>query len=174
MVGILSHLKKMKEIINEQLITQLKKSRRISILSIILVVALTILFIVPLFIFANRTLQYLFLILITIIATLGASVTLVIIVISIIPLNNFLKMCRLSINGNKYSTKGKIELIAEKITHYRGVPVRELKIIDLEENNKSYTFYVEQNLVGNLMKDNVYTFTTYQSFITAYEEDIRG
>ena len=52
--------------------------------------------------------------------------------------------------------------------------MRELKIIDLEENNKSYTFYVEQNLVGNLMKDNVYTFTTYQSFITAYEEDIRG
>ena len=169
MVGILSHLKKMKELINEQTILSLKKSRRFSILCIILAAGISFLFMVPLFIFATRELRFLFIILLSIIGTSGASTVLLIFVVSIMPLNNYIKLSNLSLSGNKFSTKGLIESINEKVTHYKGVAVREIRVKDLEEENKIYIFYVEQNLIDEFSFEKEYKFVTYQSVVMAYE-----
>lgn len=162
----------MKELINSQTINDLKKSRRNIILCIIISLALAIAIIVPLFFLATRELKYLFVVILTIVSTLEASFVLYVTVVSLVPLNNYLKQCELSLVGSKFMTKGKVVEIAEKITHFKGIAVREIKVMDLEEENKEYKFYVEQTSYDSFIKDKTYSFVAYQSLITSYEEHL--
>ena len=158
----------MKEIINEQSIVDLKK-RRINIIgSIIISLVIAIGGCVPLFLLATRDYRYLFAIL-TAICAVEATFVLYTIVVSLVPLNNYIKVSTLSLTSAKYSTKGHVIEVADKVTHYRGVAVREIKVIDLEEENKQYTFYVEQDESRGIVKDKDFVFITYQSVITSYE-----
>ena len=160
----------MKEIINEQSIVELKK-RRINIIgSMIISLVVAIGGSVPLFLLASRETKYLFAMLLAFIWTVEASFILYMIVVSLIPLNNYMKVCRASFNGAKFSTKGHVVEVNEKVTHYRGIAVREIKVIDLEEENKQYVFYVEQNESRGIVKDKDFLFVTYQSVITSYED----
>ena len=159
----------MKEIINEQSIVELKK-RRINIIgSMIISLVVAIGGSVPLFLLASRETKYLFAMLLAFIWTVEASFILYMIVVSLIPLNNYMKVCRASFNGAKFSTKGHVSEVANKVTHYKGVAVREIKVVDLDEENKTYTFYVEQNKGHGIAPDQDYVFVTYQSVITSYD-----
>ena len=162
----------MKELINSQTINDLKKSRRNIILCIIISLALAIAIIVPLFFLATRELKYLFVVILTIVSTLEASFVLYVTVVYLVPLNNYIKQCELSLVGSKFMTKGKVVEIAEKITHFKGIAVREIKVMDLEEENKEYKFYVEQTSYDSFIKDKTYSFVAYQSLITSYEEHL--
>ena len=160
----------MKELINQQSIDSLKKSRRISILCIIITVVATIVLMVPLFIFATSSLRYLFIIALSIFGTIGASIVLYIFVVSIMPLNSYIKVSTASLTGNRFSTKGKVVKIADKVSHYKSVAVYELRVNDLEEENKSYIFFVEQNSLNEIKVDGEYNFITFQSVVVSYED----
>lgn len=162
----------MKELVNLESIDKLKKSRLISIIIILVTIVATIGVMVPLFIFATRNTRLLFNFLIAIIGTAGFSVSLYLFVVSYIPINNYIKLSSLSIGGNKFLTKGKVVDIASKVTHFKGVAVYEIKILDLEEEEKSYVFYVEQSFAKEFELDNCYLLTTYQSLIVGYEKVI--
>ena len=69
-------------------------------------------------------------------------------------------------------TKGKIVSISDRVTHFKGVAVREVRVLDLEEENKEYIFYIEQNSLEEFAIEKTYSFVTYQSLITSYEEVI--
>ena len=127
---------------------------------------------VPLFIFANRDYMSLFTILLTLISTLGASFVLFLFVASLMPLNQFIKLSIESLGSNKFLTKAQIIRINDKITHNRGVAVIEIKVMDLEENNKEYVFCVEQSFVDKFETGKTYSLLTYQSFICSYDEVI--
>lgn len=159
----------MKEIINQQSIIDLKRSRNNIIGSIIISLVVAIGGCVPLFLLANRETKYIFAILLAIICTVEATFILYMSVVCLAPLNSYLKICNSSFNGSKFSTKAKVVEVANKITHYRGVAVREIKVIDLEENNKEYIFYLEQNQGLEIIPEKEYVFMTYQSVITSYE-----
>lgn len=162
----------MKEIVNTQTIDELKKSRKYIYGSMIIAIALASALSVPLFIFATRDLRYVFIAALAIIWTLAASLILYLGAVCLSPLNSYLKLSNASLTGNKFSTKGKIISISHKITHVQGIAVKEIKVVDLEEENKEYIFYVEQHHSGAFILDKSYTFTTYQSVIIAYEEDL--
>ena len=162
----------MKEIVNQQSISQLKKSRRNIIIFIVISLLATIGLIVGLFFLATRELKYLFIILFTIIASLEASFVLYLSVVSLFPLHNLIKLYELSLSGNKFMTKGKIVSINDKVTHFKGVAVREVRVLDLEEEIKEYIFYIEQNSSEEFVLEKTYSFITYQSLITSYEEAI--
>ena len=159
----------MKELVNQNSINELKKSRTLIIVSIIVSIVIAIGLMVPLFLFVTRTNRVLFTILLTAIASFEASFIVYICAVSLSPLNHYLKLSNLSLSGNKYQTKGEVVSINEKVTHYKGVAVYEIKVKDLEEENKEYIFYVEQNLAKEFSKEKTYSFITYQSLITAYE-----
>ena len=162
----------MKEIVNQESISILKKSRRNIIIFIVISLLATIGLIVGLFFLATRELKYLFIIVFTIIASLEASFILYICVVSLFPLHNLIKLYELSLSGNKFMTKGKIVSINDKVTHFKGVAVREVRVLDLEEESKEYIFYIEQNSSEEFIAEKTYSFITYQSLIVAYEEDL--
>ena len=162
----------MKEIVNQESISTLKKSRRNIIIFLVVSLLATIGLIVGLFFLATRELKYLFIIIFTIIASLEASFILYICVVSLFPLHNLIKLYELSLSGNKFMTKGKIVSISDKVTHFKGVAVREVRVLDLEEENKEYIFYIEQNSLEEFVVEKTYSFVTYQSLITSYEEAI--
>lgn len=162
----------MKEIVNQESISTLKKSRKNIIIFIVISLLATIGLIVGLFFLATRELKYLFIIIFTIIASLEASFILYICVVSLFPLHNLIKLYELSLSGNKFMTKGKIVSINDKVTHFKGVAVREVRVLDLEEENKEYIFYIEQNSSEEFVLEKTYSFITYQSLITSYEEAI--
>lgn len=160
----------MKEIVNQESIFQLKKSRKSIIIFIVVSLLVTIGLIVGLFFLATRELKYLFIIILTIIASLEASFILYTFVVSIVPLNSLIKLYELSLSGNKFATKGKVISVANKVTHYKGAAIREIKVLDLEENGKEYIFYIEQNSSIQFEVEKTYSFITYQSLIISYEE----
>lgn len=162
----------MKEIVNQESISLLKKSRKTGIVYIIISLVITIGLIVGLFFLANRQLKYLFVVLMAIVCTIEASFILYLFVVSFVPLNNLIKLYSLSLGGNKFLTKGKVVSISDKIAHFKGVAVIEIKVIDLEEENKEYLFYIEQSVKDVFKVEKVYSFVTYQSLITSYEEDL--
>lgn len=162
----------MKEIVNQESISTLKKSRRNIIIFLVVSLLATIGLIVGLFFLATRELKYLFIIIFTIIASLEASFILYICVVSLFPLHNLIKLYELSLSGNKFMTKGKIVSISDRVTHFKGVAVREVRVLDLEEENKEYIFYIEQNSLEEFAIEKTYSFVTYQSLITSYEEVI--
>ncbi len=162
----------MKEIVNQESISTLKKSRRNIIIFLVISLLATIGLIVGLFFLATRELKYLFIIIFTIIASLEASFILYICVVSLFPLHNLIKLYELSLSGNKFMTKGKITSISDKVTHFKGVAVKEVRVLDLEEENKEYIFYIEQNSLEEFVVEKTYSFVTYQSLITSYEEVI--
>jgi hypothetical protein len=162
----------MKEIVNQESISTLKKSRRNIIIFLVVSLLATIGLIVGLFFLATRELKYLFIIIFTIIASLEASFILYICVVSLFPLHNLIKLYELSLSGNKFMTKGKITFINDKVTHFKGVAVKEVRVLDLEEENKEYIFYIEQNSLEEFVVEKTYSFVTYQSLITSYEEVI--
>ena len=110
--------------------------------------------------------------LLSIISTFEASFVLYISTVSLIPLNKYIKLCTLSLDGSKYLTKGEVSYINDKVTHYRGVAVYEIKVKDLEEENKEYIFYIEQNHKDEFALNKKYSFLTCQSVIVAYDEII--
>ena len=162
----------MHQIIDQNLINKLKKSKKQILICIISSIVLTIGLMVPLFLFASRDYKSLFTILLTIIATAGASMVLYLFAISLMPLNHFLKVCNESLTSNKFLTKAQVILIDGKVTHYKGVAVREIKVKDQEEENKEYVFYVEQSFIDTFEIGKTYSLKTYQSFITEYDETI--
>ncbi len=158
----------MKEVINQQTIIDLKRSRNNIIGSIIISLVVAIGGCVPLFLLASREYKHIFAILLALICTVEASFILYMVVVCLIPANNYMKLCRLSFTSTKYSTKGKIISVNQKVTHYRGVAVREIKVLDLDEN-KELIFYVEQYVSHSFLLNEEYIFVTYQSVITSYE-----
>lgn len=162
----------MKEIINQTSIDLLKKRKRPILICIIISIVVTIALIVPLFFLASREYKFLFIILLTTISTIEASFVLYICAVSLVPLNKYIKLSTLSLNGGKYLTKGQVTSINEKLTHYRGVAVFEIKVKDLEEENKEYIFYVEQTHVSEFANNKTYSFFTYQSLIVGYDDVI--
>ena len=159
----------MKEIINEQSIIDLKRSRINIFGSIVISLVVAIGGCVPLFLLASRETKYLFAMLLAIICTVEASFILYMVAVSLVPLNNYLKLCNASFTGTKFSTKGRIIDISPKVTHYQGITVREIKVLDLDEENKQYIFYVEQNKGHALAENHEYVFVTYKSVITGYD-----
>ena len=160
----------MKELINQQSITDLKKSRTYIIWGITIVLLLASAISVPLFLFASRDNKILFNILLAVLWTVTASIVLYFIVVSLVPINNLIKISHASLNGNKFSTKAKVISINSKVTHYRGIAVSEMKVLDLEENNKEYIFYVEENSSSTFEVNKEYQFVTYQSVVVSYED----
>ena len=163
----------MKELVNQNSIDELKKSRLISVICIVISLVIAGGLMVPLFLFVNRNNKLLIDFLLALLCTLEATFILYTFVVSIIPVNHYINLSILSVNGNKYLTKGKVVDINSKVTHYKGVAVKEIKIIDLEvEEEKEYIFYVEQHLVDNFKVEEAYSFVTYQSLIISYEKDV--
>ena len=159
----------MKEIVNQQTVIDLKKSRNAMIGSIILSLVITIGGCIPLFLLATREYKYWFAFILAVICTLEASFILYLSVVCIAPLNSYLKLCVASFDKTKFSTKGRVVEVNQKITHYKGIAVREIKVVDLDEENKQYIFYLEQNKEFIFEKDGNYMFVTFQSVITSYE-----
>ena len=160
----------MKELINQQSITDLKKSRTYIIWGITIVLLLSSAISVPLFLFASRDNKILFNILLAVLWTVSASIVLYFIVVSLVPINNLIKISNASLSGNKFSTKARVISINSKITHYRGIAVSEMKVLDLEENNKEYIFYVEESGSSTIEVNKEYQFVTYQSVVVSYED----
>ena len=86
------------------------------------------------------------------------------------PINNLIKISNASLSGNKFSTKARVISINSKVTHYRGIAVSEMKVLDLEENNKEYIFYVEESSSSTFEVNKEYQFVTYQSVVVSYED----
>ena len=144
------------ELINEQKINELKKSRSKIIAFIIVSIAVALGIIVTLFFFANRDNRHVINVVIALAGTISATLVLYLSVVSLSPLNKYLKLIKESLNGNKWSTKGTIVSINDKVTHYRDFPVIEVRVVDIEEENKEYVFYVESNTKTDLsVKENV-------------------
>ena len=160
----------MKELISQQTITDLKKSRTYIIWGITIVLLLASAISVPLFLFASRDNKILFNILLAVLWTVTASIVLYFIVVSLVPINNLIKISSASLSGNKFSTKAKVISINSKVTHYRGIAVSEMKVLDLEENNKEYIFYVEESSSSTFEVNKEYQFITYQSVVVSYED----
>ena len=160
----------MKELINQQTITDLKKSRTYIIWGITIVLLLASAISVPLFLFASRDNKILFNILLAVLWTVSASIVLYFIVVSLVPINNLIKISNASLSGNKFVTKARVISINSKITHYRGIAVSEMKVLDLEENNKEYIFYVEESGSSTFEVNKEYQFVTYQSVVVSYED----
>ena len=160
----------MKELINQQTITDLKKSRTYIIWGITIVLLLASAISVPLFLFASRDNKILFNILLAVLWTVTASFVLYFIVVSLAPINNLIKISNASLSGNKFSTKARVMSINSKVTHYRGIAVSEMKVLDLEENNKEYIFYVEESSSSTFEVNKEYQFVTYQSVVVSYED----
>ena len=158
----------MKEVINQQSIIDLKRSRNNIIGSIIISLVVAIGGCVPLFLLATREYRYVFITLLTVICTVEATMILYMVVVSLVPANNYIKLSMASFSATKYSTKAKIISVNQKVTHYRGIAVREVKVLDLDEN-KEFLFYVEQNVSHSFLPNEDYIFITYQSVITGYE-----
>ena len=158
----------MKELINQETTKTLKKSRKYTYISIIISLVVFATLVVPLFFLVNRNAKYIFNVILTVLSTAEGTFVVFMLAVSLLPLNHYIKICDLSVNGNKFSTMGRVKEISNKITHYRGVAVKEITVIDIEEH-KEYIFYVEQNINDDFSVDCVYKFLTYQSFILAYE-----
>ena len=114
--------------------------------------------------------KILFNILLAVLWTVTASIVLYFIVVSLVPINNLIKISNASLSGNKFSTKARVISINSKVTHYRGIAVSEMKVLDLEENNKEYIFYVEENSSSTFEVNKEYQFVTYQSVVVSYED----
>ena len=160
----------MKDLINQQSITDLKKSRTYIIWGITIVLLLASAISVPLFLFASRDNKILFNILLAVLWTVTTSIVLYFIVVSLVPINNLIKISNASLSGNKFSTKARVISINTKVTHYRGIAVSEMKVLDLEENNKEYIFYVEESSSSTFEVNKEYQFVTYQSVVVSYED----
>ena len=158
----------MKELINQENTKTLKKSRKYIFISIIISLVIFAAIVVPLFFLVNRNTKYIFNVVLTVLSTVEGAFIVFMLAVSLFPLNHYIKICDLSVHGNKFSTTGRVKEISNKITHYRGVAVKEITVVDIEEH-KEYIFYVEQNSNEDFNIDCVYKFLTYQSFILAYE-----
>ena len=162
----------MKELVNQESIKTLKKSRKYIFICIIISVVVFAGIMASLFFLVNRNNRFLFNVIFAIITTVEATAILYMLAVCLFPLNHYIKICSLSLYGNKYATIGKVQRIpSEKVSHYRGVAVREVLVLDIEEN-KEYKFFVEQNCKEEFEEGKVYKFITYQSVIVAYDENL--
>ena len=161
----------MKELINQESIVSLKKSRKYIFISIIISLVVFAAIVVPLFFLVNRNTKYIFNVILTVLSTAEASFVLYMLAVCLFPLNHYIKIGSLAMNGNKFASNGRVKDLPNKIVHYRGVAVKEITVIDIEEG-KEYIFYVEQNCKEEFVTERVYKFVTYQSFIISYDENI--
>lgn len=159
----------MKQIIKQDTVNALNKSKKYIYLIMTITFVIAISLMVIIIIFTNRKIRYLAALILAIIATLEASSIFYLIYASLIPTNNYLKFIKNSLSSNKYLTNALVLNINNKITHVRGISVKEIRVKDLNEN-KEYIFYVENNIdISDIKENQSYQFITYQSFITAYE-----
>lgn len=159
----------MKELINQQTIASLKKSKIIIILEIIISLLITAGVIILLLYFTNRKIRFVMALLLAIISTLEASFVLYTLISALIPTLKYEKVCKSSLEYTKYETNAVIISIAEKVKHVRGISVKEIKVKDIEED-KEYAFYIENNNdISDIVVGNKYRFVTYQSILVKYE-----
>ena len=160
----------MKELINQQTIDALKKSKVIVILEIVISLLITAGVIILLLFLANRKIRFVMALFLAITLTLETSFLLYTLVTSLIPLLKYEKICKSSLNSAKYETNGVVISINEKVKHVRGISAKEIKVKDLDEE-KEYAFYIENNNdVSDISIDGKYRFVTYQSIVVKYED----
>ena len=159
----------MKELINQDSINALKKSKIIIILELIISLVVAAGVIVLFLLLTNRQNRFLMALALAVVCALETSFILYTFLISLIPLLNYQKLCKTALDGNKYQTKALITGIEDKVKHVRGIAVKEIRVKDLEEE-KEYAFYIEDNNDISLIKvGEKYIFTTYQSIVVKYE-----
>ena len=159
----------MKELINQDSINALKKSKKILILEIIISFVVATGIIILLLFLTNRKIRFVMAILLAITCTIEASFLLYTFLTSLIPLLNYQKLCKSSLNGNRYETSAEVISIEEKSKHVRGISVKAIKVKDLDED-KEYAFYVEANNdISEIEVGDKYRFITYQSIVVKYE-----
>ena len=159
----------MQELINQETISALSKSKKIIILRIIISALIAVGIIILLLFLTNRKIRFVMAVVLAIVLTIEASFILYTLITSLIPLNNYQKLCKSSLNGNKYESNVEVVSISENDRHVKGISVREIKVKDLEED-KEYAFYIESNNdISSIAIGNKYRFITYQSIVVKYE-----
>ena len=159
----------MQELINQETISALTKSKKIIILRIIISAVITMGIIILLLFLTNRKIRFVMAILLAVVLTIEASFILYTLITSLIPLNNYQKLCKSSLDGNKYESEVEIISINETDKHVKGICVREIKVKDLQED-KEYAFYIESNNdISSMEIGKKYRFITYQSIVVKYE-----
>ena len=159
----------MQELINQETISALSKSKKIIILRIIISALIAVGIIILLLFLTNRKIRFVMAVVLAIVLTIEASFILYTLITSLIPLNNYQKLCKSSLNGNKYESNVEVISISELDRHVKGISVKEIKVKDLEED-KEYAFYIESNNdISSIAIGNKYRFITYQSIVVKYE-----
>lgn len=159
----------MQELINQETISALSKSKKIIILRIIISALIAVGIIILLLFLTNRKIRFVMAVVLAIVLTIEASFILYTLITSLIPLNNYQKLCESSLNGNKYESNVEVVSISENDRHVKGISVKEIKVKDLEED-KEYAFYIESNNdISSIAIGNKYRFITYQSIVVKYE-----
>ena len=159
----------MQELINQEAISALSKSKKIIILRIIISALIAVGIIILLLFLTNRKIRFVMAVVLAIVLTIEASFILYTLITSLIPLNNYQKLCKSSLNGNKYESNVEVISISESDRHVKGISVKEIKVKDLEED-KEYAFYIESNNDSSSISiGNKYRFITYQSIVVKYE-----
>lgn len=159
----------MQELINQETISALSKSKKIIILRIIISALIAVGIIILLLFLTNRKIRFVMAVVLAIVLTIEASFILYTLITSLIPLNNYQKLCKSSLNGNKYESNVEVISISENDRHVKGISVREIKVKDLQED-KEYAFYIESNNdISSIAIGNKYRFITYQSIVVKYE-----
>ena len=159
----------MKELINQETIQSLKKSKTIILLEIIISLLVTSGIIVLLLFLTNRKIRFVMAILLAVTLTIESSFILYTLATSLIPLLKYEKLCKSSLNNAKYETKAVVLAVSNKDKHVRGISLKEIKVKDLDEN-KEYAFYIESNNdISDIAVGASFYFVTYQSIVVRYE-----
>ena len=159
----------MKELINQESINALNKSKIFIILEIIVSLVITAGIIILLLFLTNRKIRFVMALLLALVSSIEMSFILYTLLTSLIPLQSYQKVCKNALNSNKYETNALILSVNYKTKHVKGVAVKEIKVRDVDEN-KEYAFYIEDNNdIANIQIGSKYLITTYQSFVVSYE-----
>ncbi len=159
----------MKELINQQTINALKKSKIFIILEIIVSLVITAGIIILLLFLTNRKIRFVMALALAVVCAIETSFIMYIFLTSLIPLQSYQKVCKSALINNKYETTAMIIGLGDKTKHVKGIAVKEIKVRDLDEN-KEYALYIEDNNdISDIKMGNRYRFMTYQSIVVKYE-----
>ena len=134
----------MKELINQETIAALKKSKLFIVLEIIISLVLTAGIIILLLFFTNRENRFLMALALATVCAIESGLIIYTLTTSLFPLLNYQKLCKNALEGNKYETNALVIEIVTKVRHVKGVAVRQIKVRDLNED-KDYSFFIEDN-----------------------------
>lgn len=159
----------MKELINQETIAALKKSKLFIVLEIIISLVLTAGIIILLLFFTNRENRFLMALALATVCAIESGLIIYTLTTSLFPLLNYQKLCKNALEGNKYETNALVIEIVTKVRHVKGVAVRQIKVRDLNED-KDYSFFIEDNNdISEIKLGDKYRFITYQSVVVKYE-----